>query len=322
MTPELLVVVDTEEEFDWKRPLSREAVGTRSIPAQERAHQIFDRYGIVPTYVIDYPVATDPESVSFLRSLKAQGKAEIGAHLHGWVTPPFEEEVNPRNSYQCNLPYELERAKIERLTLAIEGAFGERPTIFKAGRHGFGPNTARILAELGYRIDCSQLPATDLRHDGGPDFRKVRPDPYWLDYPGGLLEVPLTIGFFGAAARAGPAVSWIFDSPAAGRLHIPGFLARSGIVSRSRLTPEGVPPREQCRLVAELARRGHATFSLAYHSPSLEPGHTPYVRTQQDLEAFLQSLERVFGFFRDRLGGRFTTLSQLRGRLEAQRDVA
>ncbi len=309
MTPELLIVVDTEEEFDWTAPFSRDATATRSIPAQARAHEIYDRLGIVPTYVIDYPVATDPGAVAFLRGLKEGGKAEIGAHLHPWVTPPHLEEVNGRNSYQCNLPPELERAKIETLTAAIESAFGERPSAFKAGRHGFGPATARALAELGYRVDCSQLPHTDLSADEGPDFRGLPAEPYWLD--AGLLEVPVTIGFFGAAAAVGPRLGRLFDSPALARLRLPGLLARSGLVARSRLTPEGVSAAEQCRLIEALARRGQRIFSLVYHSPSLEPGHTPYVRSEAELEAFLDTLERVLLFFRDRIGGRFTTLSRV-----------
>ena len=160
MTPELLVVVDTEEEFDWSAPFSRDAVATRSIPAQAKAHEIYERFGIVPTYVVDYPVATDPEASAFLRALKEAGKAEIGAHLHPWVTPPHEEEVNGFNSYHGNLPVDLERAKIESLTEAIHGAFGDAPTVFKAGRHGFGPNTAALLVEFGYKVDCSRLQST------------------------------------------------------------------------------------------------------------------------------------------------------------------
>lgn len=322
MTPELLIVVDTEEEFDWSAPFSRDATATRSIPAQARAHEIFDRLGIVPTYVVDYPVATDPEAVKFLKALRDAGKAEIGAHLHPWVTPPHLEEVNARNSYHCNLPPELERAKIEVLTAAIESAFGERPTIFKAGRHGFGPNTGRVLAELGYRVDCSQLPYTDLSADGGPDFRAVRGEPWWLDEGRGLLEVPLTIGFFGAAASLGPRLGGLFDSPAAARLRLPGMLARTGLVARSRLTPEGVPADEQCRLIEALAARGQSLFSLVYHSPSLAPGHTPYVRDQADLTAFLVSLERVLLFFRERLGGRFTTLGRVATEYPRQRGAA
>ena len=73
----------------------------------------------------------------------------------------------------------------------------------------------------------------------------------------------------------------------------PGLLARSGLVARSRLTPEGVSADEQCRLIEAMAARGHRTFSLVYHSPSLAPGHTPYVRTAIELAAFLSALEQV-----------------------------
>ena len=312
MKPRLLVVVDTEEEFDWSAPFSRESVATRSIPAQARAHAIYDRFGIVPTYVVDYPVATDPVAAAFLRDLKQAGKAEIGAHLHPWVTPPHLEDVNRHNSYHCNLPPELERAKIEAITDAVRHAFGEAPTIFKAGRHGFGPNTLRVLAEFGYRIDCSCVPHTDLGRDGGPDFRGVSAEPHWLDRPGGILEIPLTAGFLGAAAGLGPKLGRLFDSPAAERWRLPGMLARSGLVARSRLTPEGVPAKEQCRLLEALVRGGQRTFTLVYHSPSLEPGHTPYVRDEADLAGFLAAIEQVLIFFRDRLSGEFTTLTRLR----------
>jgi hypothetical protein len=307
VTPELLIVVDTEEEFDWTAPFSRDSRTTASIPAQARAHEIYDRLGVVPTYVVDYPVATDPAAVAFLAGLRDAGQAEIGAHLHPWVTPPYEEEVTAYNSYHCNLPVKLERAKIEALTGAIEKNFGERPIAFKAGRYGYGPNTGRILAGLGYRIDCSLVPHTDFSGDGGPDFRG-RPDrPHWL--PEGLLEVPLTVGFLGAVPGLGESAGWLFDSPGAGRLRLPGVLARSGLVARSRLSPEGTPANEQCRLIETMASRGHRLFSLTYHSPSLAPGHTPYVRDDADLAAFLASIEQVLTFFRDRMGGRFATLS-------------
>ena len=172
--PELAIVVDTEEEFDWTKPFSRDARAVTAIPAQARAQEIYARFGLVPTYVVDHPVATDPVAAGFLRSLKDAGAAEIGAHLHPWVTPPHDEAVNVYNSYHCNLAPALERAKLAALTDAIEAAFGERPTIFKAGRYGFGPSTQRALVALGYEVDCWVVPHTDLSSDGGPDFRGFR----------------------------------------------------------------------------------------------------------------------------------------------------
>lgn len=322
MTPELLVVVDTEEEFDWKAPFSRESVSTRSIPALARAHDIYNRFGLVPTYVIDFPVATDPNAVHFLRALKEAGKAEIGAHLHPWVNPPHEEEVTTFNSYHCNLPPALERAKLRALTEAIETGFGERPAIFKAGRYGFGPNTQKVLVELGYEVDCSFVPHTDFSADGGPDFRGAPDVPHWLDEGAGLLEVPLTTGYFGAMAGLGGRAAWLFDDARAEALRLPGLLSKAGLVTRSRLSPEGVSAAEQCRLIEAMAGQGHRLFCLTYHSPSLEPGHTPYVTSEADLDRFLGAIETVLGFFRDEIGGRFTTLTEVRRNYLVKQKVA
>jgi hypothetical protein len=312
---QLAVVVDTEEEFDWSAPFARDNRETVTIPAQAKAHDIFDRFGIVPTYVIDHPVATDGSASAFLRALAEGGRAEIGAHLHPWVTPPFEEAVTTRNSYHGNLPPELERAKIASLTETVAAAFGFRPTVFKGGRYGFGPHTAAALIDHGYTIDCSFVPHTSFAADGGPSFYGRSADPFWLDAGHRLLEIPLTSGFTGPLAAAAERRAGLFDSDAAKRLHVPGILARLGLAERIRLSPEGHTVAEQCRLLATLAERGQTVFTLAYHSPSLAPGHSPYVRTEADLNAFLANLEAVLAFFRDRLGGTFTTLTRYRAAL-------
>ena len=319
---ELAVVVDTEEEFDWSAPFARENRETLTIPAQARAHAIFDRMGIVPTYVIDHPVATDPGAAAFLRAMAEEGRAEIGAHLHPWVTPPFEEAVTARNSYHGNLPPALERAKIATLTETIAAAFGFRPTVFKGGRYGFGPHTAAALIEHGYAIDCSFVPHVSFAADGGPSFYGRSARPFWLDPGRRLLEIPLTSGFTGPLAGAAERRAGLFDSNVARRLHLPGILARLGLAERIRLSPEGHSAAEQCRLIATLAARGQRLFTLAYHSPSLAPGHSPYVRTEADLAAFLANLEAVLGFFRDRLGGSFTTLTRYRAALLAEAQPA
>lgn len=317
--PELLVVVDTEEEFDWTQPFSRGSTATRSIPAQSAVQPIYDRFGVVPTYVVDYPVATDPAAVNLLRRLKEEGRAEIGAHLHPWVTPPHAEKVSARNSYECNLPPSLERSKIAALTEAIESAFGDRPTIFKAGRHGFGATTARAISALGYKIDCSLLPYHDMRGDGGPDFARACADPHWLYAAPNVLEVPVTNGFFGRLAKVGPSIAHLFDNRAAVKLRIPGLLGKAGLVTRSRLSPEGIPAAEQCRLIDALVKRGQRVFTLVYHSPSLVPGNTPYVRDEAELAAFLATIEQVLTYFRDVIGGRFTTLTEVHARMSAER---
>jgi hypothetical protein len=315
--PVLTVVVDTEEEFDWEQPFSRSSTGTSSIAAQPLAHErIYDAMGMVPTYVIDYPVATTPGAYRVLRRLMEEGRCEIGTHLHPWVSPPHEEEVNRFNSYTGNLPPTLERAKLEQLSRAIADSFGRAPRVFKAGRYGLGPQTSQTLAALGYEVDASVVPHTSFTDDGGPDFRAFDVHPYWFEAGDRrLLELPVTAGFCGRLRQGG--VRWYeaLQTPMARQLRLPGIASRTGLLERLRLSPEGYALPDLQRLARTLVHDGCQVLTLTYHSPSLVPGHTPYVRDAADLERFLGNIEALLRYFRDELGGVFMSCSQLRDTL-------
>lgn len=160
--PLLQVVVDTEEEFDWGAPFDRGCVGVTAMQAQHGMQAMLSGFGLVPTYVVDYPVASTASSVAVLKGFLDARQCLIGAHLHPWVSPPHEEEVSARNSYPGNLGAALEREKLSVLTEAIEGSFGVRPVIYKAGRYGVGAGTAGTLRALGYEIDVSVVPHSDF----------------------------------------------------------------------------------------------------------------------------------------------------------------
>lgn len=309
--PLLVVVVDTEEEFDWNKPFDRNARGTVTAPAQDHAHAVFDRYGVVPTYVMNHPVATSSTAVRYFRGLVDQGRAEIGTHCHPWVTPPHDEAVTLINSLHGNLPMELEAAKIEATTEAIAQSFGKRPCIFKAGRYGVGPNTFGILERLDYTVDCSFVPCTSYAAGSGPNFHGTPNKPFFTDPARRLLEVPLTAGCSGVLAALGERRPTVFDGAWARALHIPGLLSRTGLLERSRLSPEGFDAAAQIRLLEALVHQGIRVFTLSYHSPSLMPGYTPYVRNEHDLKVFLDRMDQVLRHFQDRLGGRFSTLAAI-----------
>ena len=97
-----------------------------------------------------------------------------------------------------------------------------------------------------------------------------------------------------------------------GCLHLPGILARSGAARRLRLSPEGSSLRDMRRLTDSLFRSGIRVFMLSFHSPSLEVGHTPYVRSPQDIETFMGALDGYLKYFRDELGGQFSTPHEIR----------
>jgi len=306
-TPMLVVIVDTEAEFDWEARRPRQAMGVTSVKRQDRAQRIFERYGVRPTFVLDYPVSSTPDAFEFIRDLHRSGACEIGAHLQPWDNPPLVEQITDENSYPGNLPFELEREKLIRLTRIIEDNIEVRPRIYKAGRYGVGRATARILAELGYEIDVSVVPGTDLSCKYGPDFSRCGTSPYWFGDDPALLEIPLCIGYTGLLAGTGGMAYILTMNERLKALHVPGVLARLHLVERITLTPEGVSFKEQRRLTRALLRRGHRVFSFTYHSPSLEPGNTPYVRNQVDLRGFLRRIEQYLDFFTGEVGGRAAT---------------
>jgi len=308
--PLLMVVVDTEEEFDWGQPFNRDNTATRSIPAPDRAHAIYDRLGVVPTYVMDYPVATAPQAAGYLRRLVDAGRAEFGTHCHPWVTPPHSEAVSVRHSYHGNLPPELEAAKIQATTDAIAQAFGRAPRIFKAGRYGLGTETFNTLNALGYGVDCSFVPQTTFAGDGGPSYFGTPVEPFFVNGAGSLLEVPLTVGHSGLLAGVGNSHDGLLDNPRLRALRVPGICSRLGLLERARLSPEGFDAATQCRLLKALVQQGRRVFTMTYHSPSLAPGHTPYVRDEAGLAAFLACIEAVLTYFQRELGGAFTSMAR------------
>src|SRR5690606_16992642 len=88
--------------------------------------------------------------------------------------------------------------KLKWLTDRIADRVGQSPTSFRAGRYGFGPSTALILEQLGYRVDSSVLPLYEYLSEGGPDFRTASRQPFRYfgdDEQHKLMEIPVTVGF-------------------------------------------------------------------------------------------------------------------------------
>ena len=103
---------------------------------------------------------------------------------------------------------------------------------------------------------------------------------------------------------------------------LPGVLSRLGLIDRIILTPEGVPPAQHMALVRAMIRRGQRIFMLSYHSPSMVPGNTPYVRTQRDLRTFMDRVEAFCDRFFGELGGTTSDPLAVRDMLRTQAGLA
>jgi hypothetical protein len=299
--PTLVVVVDTEEEFDWTAPFSRQATSVSAMRHIDRAQRLCDAAGIAPTYVIDYPVATQREGYEMLATWAHERRCQIGAHLHPWVNPPYDEVLSGPNSFTCNLAPALQRAKIRELCDAVHANTTVAPRVFKAGRYGIGRDALAAFDDVGLTVDASVNPCMDFSSEAGPDFTALDSRPFWIDRDQGLLEVPCTHGFTGWARRHGIRLRAAAEPLRS--LRVPGILSRTQTLNRVMLSPEGNTLSEMIALTRALLSDGITLFSLTFHSPSVVPGHTPYVRSADDLSTFLDRIERYFEFFFGELGG-------------------
>ena len=291
-----VLTVDTEEEFDWSKPIRREGHGLDHLPRLAKFQSFCENEGVCPVYLVDYPVATSALAADILREPVKQGRAEVGIQMHPWVNPPFEEDINEYNSFAGNLAPELERAKFSRLREVIEQNFDTVPQLYRAGRYGAGRNTARMLHDGGIAMDSSVRTKFDYSFLGGPNYRYHPLVPYWLNAERSVLELPLTTVFWGMLRQQGDVLyplMWRMPS-------LRGVLARLGLLERIPLTPEGIDSAEAIRGIDIALDDGLPLLVFSFHSPSLRPGHTPYVRDETDLDALYDWWRAVFAYLRQR----------------------
>lgn len=293
--PRFIVTVDTEEEFDWSAPFTRDCHGTTHVPAIDRFQNLCYDHHVRPAYLVDYPIANDAAAVALLGGYAADGRADIGVQLHPWVNPPFLEEPCVHNSYACNLPPELERQKLTALHGLIVERFGVQPQMYRAGRYGAGPNSRKILHDLGMTIDTSVRSLFDYSRQGGPNYADCPLEPYWI-VERELLELPVTTVFAGALHRVGK----LIFSKAFQTLTSRGLLARTGMLERIALTPEGIPIEKAIEAVDIALKRKVPILNFSFHSPSLAVGHTPYVTNDDELERFYDWWVKIFAHLADR----------------------
>jgi hypothetical protein len=310
----LLVGIDTEGDNQWDAA-ARANQRFENIYALPRLHALFARHGVRPTYVTTYPVAVDPPSADVLRQLKAGGDCEIGAHHHAWETPPCTPEDVNRHPYASNLPLAQFEQQLTTLTDAIQAAVGERPVSYRSGRFGFSAAHVAALERLGYQIESSVAPLFYEAHKNGPDFVEAPLRPYFLAYddataPGTsqVLEVPISA----ALNRRLPRRLQFLYARAPRNYTTKRVLRKLGVAYVRWLRPSYSSLEDMIALAAELARVGEPVLNLLFHSSEAIVGGSPYNRTDAELTAFCNRLERFFEFATGTLNARPATFAEFR----------
>jgi hypothetical protein len=83
------------------------------------------------------------------------------------------------------------------------------------------------------------------------------------------------------------------------------------------LTPEGTTFAELKRLTDTMLAAGRRLFVFSYHSPSVAPGNTPYVRSETELQTFLARIEQFCEYFFGNCNGEAGTPHEVRALCEA-----
>ncbi|MDE5831430.1 MAG: hypothetical protein K2H64_00320 [Desulfovibrio sp.] len=296
--------LDAEEEGLFSGRYKSSGVSTENIPLIRELRPLFSEYGIPLTLFCSYPVFKDRRALETILWAREECGAEIGAHLHHWATPPFEdarnENVEPERTHKLPPPL-----LAEKLRILLESGFeatGERLTSFRMGRWDLKSSLFTLLAENGILTDCSVAPLR-IRPDG-PDHFLAPADPYWVSLPGGkkILEIPVTqIPLFkrlpGLWRKLCSAPEMI------DRYHFFGALSCNPLWHSSMVM----------KLAARaLAARGGKVLSFFWHSSELMPGGSQKSRTRNDAREMLRKSLKFCGWLKDNFNIMGATAREIR----------
>jgi hypothetical protein len=316
--PALLVTIDTEADDQWSAE-GRERNAVTNAERLPSLQALFDGFGVRPTYLLTWEMATRPESAPILRALAASRRCEIGAHLHPWSSPPFRPEDRAAHSYPHNLPDGLLERQLEELTGAIEQGIGVRPRTYRAGRNGLDGRSLRMLERLGYAADTSVDPLFNETRKGGTCFAGAPLAPYRPDYhnvrrPGDarLLEIPIS-------AATLPRLPKPLESRYAALPPIPyrGALRRLGL-RPVWLRPSYSSVRDMLTFADRLAAAGAPCLNVIFHSSELVPGGSPYTPDAASVSRFLDGLRRLLEHAAGRIGAVAATCAEFAASFSAK----
>jgi hypothetical protein len=318
----LLITIDTEGDNAWAgKGYENRTENARFLP---RFHRLCNRYGFKPTYLTTYEMANDGYFVEFAGDALGRGECEIGAHPHAWNQPPHHpltSDDTRARPYLIEYPEPVMEHKLRVLTDRLSERFGVPMRSHRAGRWAMNATYARILAALGYTVDCSvtphasgvlfDRPAPDQVKVPLPDYSQFSDTAYFLDEndisrSGDLpvLEVPMTI-----VPGYGAALAAIYGRIAVKQVRraIRGLLGQPVLWFRPARQNRGAMLRVAERKLAD----GSDYIMFMLHSSELMPGSNPTFKTYGDIEILYDSLDEIFQWLCDR-GVEGATLTEYR----------
>jgi len=281
----------------------------RNLAALPRFQRLCDRYGVMPVYLLTYPVLQAPIT-QWLQGQADIGACEIGICLQPWTTPPFETNENRLTATPLSeIGGSRIHNKLETLVDTFVRTFGRAPLVHRGDGPDMSSACLQGLENLGIGIDTSAKPGCYDVLSGQTDWRQAPKVPYFPSRQdpasrGGspVVEIPITTG-----------VSWA----SAPHVHRPLGLLRRSIESTaiSRILEEsifsaGTPrpldptvlPFAQLRdLTDQAVRMQLPHINAALRSECLAAGESEVNKDAQAIEQVFDAIDSLFRYAIDTL---------------------
>ena len=285
-----IVTIDVEPDNVWENTQSRSLENMKHLLL---FHRLCQEYGVRPTYLVSWSVASDAECTSIIETLLSNDDCEVGIHPHLWETPPLlPQDAGTRAWVGPDYPMEALEGKLTNITDLIRSRFGV-PISHRAGRWGMDTRQIGILLRLGIEIDTSVTPGIDLSTTGAPDYTDASSAAYRLGSgslvvpgDGRMLEVPCTVRP-GWRLRGWEDVRYIRSA-----VRVLGF-------GHQWLRASPTSTVASLEKVCAWARARYSHLNLMSHSSEFMPGGSPYWRTEAEVARHLDMYRWIFSWWRD-----------------------
>jgi hypothetical protein len=322
-----IITIDTEADNQWGPALSQETENLRFIP---RFQALCERYRFPPTYLCTYEIAAAEAFDEILLPLHGNGRAEVGAHLHPWTTPPLSrwDRGESAPAYPSELPVGVFARKLESLTSLLTSKIGSGPRSYRAGRWGLSAAHIPLLLQHGYIVDCSVTPLVRWTDSGarerGQDFVDAPVTPYFMAWGdparegmSSLLEVPVTILHTNRLMQRSPLLRGVYGRNR--RTSVARLLNRTFVIAPQWFRPFSDMSVARLRAVFETARRLELpVIEMMFHSSELMPRGSPHSPNEAAVEHLYERLEGTFAFLAQE-GAEGTTLGAFAEPISRQR---
>lgn len=269
--------------------------------------------GLRPTFFCSYSVLTDHESVKILDSLRRKYDIEIGAHLHHWNTPPFENGKRLsrvlRKVPTRNVNDVLLEKKLQTLLSAARDLTGGALTSFRMGRWDLHMQHFDMLCRNDIICDASIRPLhSGTTSDLAPDHFLFPTDPFWLQSGNyRILEVPLTVyGLVGVFPPFIKRIEKFLPRPVFQQLK--ASFKNWGALS---LLPVQHPLEVMKFVTRRHIANGGKVISLTWHSSEMMPGGAPHMPDEPSVRKLMNKLRAYINWLHDTWKVRHVNMSEL-----------